>query len=73
MSLGNLFPLSDGDIAPTKENPADLVSRGVKGSVLKNSKEWWEGPEFLKENPKNWPNNEKFKKPDSEKLSDIDS
>ena len=58
---------------PTKENPADLVSRGVKESVLKNSKKWWEGPEFLKENPKNWPNNKKFEKPDSEKLSDIDS
>ena len=69
--IRQLVPTIRWRYCPTKENPTDLVSRGVKGSVLKNSKKWWEGPEFLKENPKNWPNNEKFEKPDSEKLSDI--
>lgn len=31
----------------TKENPADLASRGVLPENLTNSKIWWEGPEFL--------------------------
>jgi len=33
----------------TTENPADLVSRGVKVEELKNSKMWWYGPDWLQE------------------------
>ena len=32
---------------PSKSNPADLVSRGAKVSVLSSSKLWNHGPEFL--------------------------
>jgi len=32
----------------TDENPADLVSRGVKPSELIHSKLWWNGPDWLK-------------------------
>ena len=37
------------------ENPADLGSRGVLISELKNSNIWWSGPEWLKGRPANWP------------------
>lgn len=39
----------------TKINPADLVSRGVLPDKLLESKLWWEGPEFLKEDEGWWP------------------
>ena len=38
-----------------KDNPADIGSRGVSALVLKDSKMWWEGPEWLRENEENWP------------------
>ncbi|XP_064633640.1 uncharacterized protein LOC135491598 [Lineus longissimus] len=31
----------------TKENPADLASRGVTAMDLINTKQWWKGPIFL--------------------------
>ncbi|XP_057671208.1 uncharacterized protein LOC130902936 [Diorhabda carinulata] len=40
---------------PTKSNPADLVSRGVKPRNLLNNSLWWEGPPFLKERKESWP------------------
>ena len=36
---------------PGKDNPADIGSRGVLISELKNSSLWWSGPEWLKGNP----------------------
>ena len=38
-----------------KDNPADIGSRGVSASVLRDSKLWWEGPESLRESEENWP------------------
>ena len=40
---------------PGNENPADLGSRGCTASHLKDSKLWWEGPEWLKKEDQ-WPN-----------------
>ena len=46
---------------PTKENPADLVSRGVRGNELSTSVMWWNGPEFLKHPEDEWPSLDKLK------------
>ncbi|XP_073949686.1 uncharacterized protein [Choristoneura fumiferana] len=40
---------------PTKENPADLVSRGMNAKLLASSALWWTGPEFLKQDSTSWP------------------
>lgn len=34
---------------PTKENPSDLVSRGMTAQELINSHMWWHGPKHLKD------------------------
>ena len=39
----------------TKENPADLCSRGLSASRLKDSTLWWRGPDFLTKNESEWP------------------
>lgn len=38
----------------TKLNPADLLSRGTKLSELNSSSMWWNGPDFLYEQVKQW-------------------
>ena len=40
---------------PGEWNPADLGSRGITASQLKESKVWWMGPEFLQSKEENWP------------------
>ena len=42
---------------PTKENPADLVTRGLKVSELANCEKWWNGPGFLGNDESEWPIN----------------
>ena len=39
---------------PGKENPADLGSRRVFATELKNSSIWWSGPSWLKGDPKDY-------------------
>ena len=39
----------------THENPADIRSRGVLASQLKDNQLWWNGPTWLLEKPNNWP------------------
>ncbi|XP_065067415.1 uncharacterized protein LOC135692987, partial [Rhopilema esculentum] len=39
---------------PGVDNPADLPSRGKHGGLAANSF-WWEGPQFLKLEPQEWP------------------
>ena len=39
----------------TKENPADLASRGVNPSELKVSELWWNGPSYLIQDEAEWP------------------
>lgn len=39
----------------SKENPADIISRGVNSDFLKTSKLWWHGPEWLLAPVESWP------------------
>ena len=40
---------------PTKENPADIPTRGANPGNLARRQLWWEGPEFLKREEPDWP------------------
>lgn len=39
----------------TKQNPADLVSRGALPTKLKNSSLWFQGPDFITQPMESWP------------------
>lgn len=39
----------------SKENPADLISRGVSPSTLIKSELWWNGPQWLRSHQTMWP------------------
>ncbi|XP_025835733.1 uncharacterized protein LOC112906178 [Agrilus planipennis] len=41
---------------PSKENPADFISRGQTISEFLNNSMWKTGPEWLRKNVDNWPN-----------------
>ncbi|UYV79888.1 hypothetical protein LAZ67_18000987 [Cordylochernes scorpioides] len=40
---------------PSGENPADLASRGVLGSMIGSSRLWWKGPSWLILSRNQWP------------------
>lgn len=40
---------------PTAENPADMISRGMKPGCLAQCKLWWEGPTWLNQDCVSWP------------------
>ncbi|XP_047027021.1 uncharacterized protein LOC124635227 isoform X2 [Helicoverpa zea] len=40
---------------PTKDNPADLVSRGLSADLISQSSMWWSGPAFLQTESALWP------------------
>ncbi|GFY52516.1 integrase catalytic domain-containing protein [Trichonephila inaurata madagascariensis] len=40
---------------PGKENPGDLISRGLSVAELENSDFWWQGPSWLREKKLSWP------------------
>ena len=40
---------------PSDSNPADIPSRGMRIKELKNSRLWWQGPEFLRRGKEQWP------------------
>ena len=40
---------------PSKENPADIASRGCSSKYLKEAYTWWNGPKWLVEPESKWP------------------
>ena len=40
---------------PGNQNPADIPSRGMSANELVSEKRWWNGPEFLCKDEKEWP------------------
>ena len=48
---------------PTKMNPADYVSRGVRLSDLGKLTTWWHGPDYLQKGQEFWPKKEFQKSP----------
>ena len=52
--ISSLLPDVLFHYVPSKENPSDLVTRGVTSKELRNSSLWWEGPSWLPD-PSSWP------------------
>ncbi|GFU81632.1 uncharacterized protein TNCV_4927631 [Trichonephila clavipes] len=40
---------------PSKENPADIASRGIDPKCLPDCKLWWQGPPWLRLETSSWP------------------
>lgn len=40
----------------TKENPADILSRGIAAEQLIGNSLWWKGPNWLQKSQEHWPN-----------------
>ncbi|XP_053390683.1 uncharacterized protein LOC128553525 [Mercenaria mercenaria] len=49
----------------SKENSADIASRGMTASELVNCELWWKGPEFLMSAPEKWHKNDKEERKES--------
>ena len=49
------IPSSHWRYVPTSSNPADLASRGMSPKELVVSTLWWQGPEWLSQEPGTWP------------------
>jgi len=43
----------------TKDNPADIISRGCCPSKLTNTRLWWNGPDWLVNDESDWPKSNK--------------
>ncbi|XP_071573946.1 uncharacterized protein [Temnothorax nylanderi] len=50
-----LLPNVEWHHVPSAQNPADLVSRGVKPEALSAQSLWWTGPAWLKISSDHWP------------------
>ncbi|KAF2890568.1 hypothetical protein ILUMI_15606, partial [Ignelater luminosus] len=46
-TIHTLIPESVWNYINTKENPADIATRGVSPDSLLNCKIWWQGPDWL--------------------------
>jgi len=62
-NIHELTPKAQWRHFPTSQNPADLLSRGISAQDIINSKLWWEGPPWIKEQPSLWPTPQ-FRAPD---------
>ena len=48
---------------PTNQNPADMLSRGLKAAELIGCYSWWRGPDFLRQSEEAWPVHKPLAKP----------
>ncbi|XP_018359963.1 PREDICTED: uncharacterized protein LOC108759145 [Trachymyrmex cornetzi] len=55
--IQRLTKIKDWHHISTKHNPADIISRGASSLDLMQSKLWWNGPEWLSSDEKDWPDN----------------
>ncbi|XP_058987780.1 uncharacterized protein LOC131806914 isoform X1 [Musca domestica] len=55
MDILERIPEAKWGYVKSKENPADMGSRGVPPETLTNNTLWWEGPEWLKKDEQDWP------------------
>ena len=51
----------------SKENPADLPTRGLRAADLELSELWWNGPAFLYEQKDEWKKNDVISTEDASK------
>ena len=40
---------------PNNSNPADFISPGIEATALSTSTLWWKGPQWLTQQPSDWP------------------
>ena len=53
--IRKLAPSKLWKYVPTKQNPANIASRGTTATQLVENKMWWNGPEFLVKSNEHWP------------------
>ena len=53
---------------PGNQNPADLLTRGISATQLKENELWWNGPNWLKQSHSHWPVHEPVRQTASECL-----
>ena len=63
MEIQSLLDPSVWRYCPGSHNPADLPSRGLSVSQLRESELWWKGPSWLQELEKDWPKDLRSKSP----------
>ena len=59
-SIQELTSINKWRYVPTKENPADVLSRGETARGCLQNKLWWNGPKFLQDNEDKWPKMPQF-------------
>ncbi|GFU34518.1 hypothetical protein TNCV_1992551 [Trichonephila clavipes] len=50
-----ILPTKHWRHVPSKENPADIASRGIDPKCLPDCKLWWQGPPWLRLETSSWP------------------
>ncbi|XP_037942883.1 uncharacterized protein LOC119675749 [Teleopsis dalmanni] len=58
--IKNLIPETEWRHIRSKDNPADVASRGICANKLKDYMLWWHGPAWLVKPKEEWPNDEKL-------------
>ncbi|GFS89959.1 integrase catalytic domain-containing protein [Trichonephila clavipes] len=53
--IRNVLPTKHWRHVPSKENPADIASRGIDPKCLPDCKLWWPGPPWLRLETSSWP------------------